>query len=302
MRNRRRRKRFYRFLKLVLGIFFLVLIFTQFTNLYKGFSGLVSPAVRGIQNKSLRLTVEKASAGTEGNYAVFIKNLKTGESYFKDENKIFESASLYKLWVMAEVFRRIQEGELKEDDELSGDIAVLNRKFNISSESAELTSGGLTLTVKSALNQMITISHNYAALLLSERIKLSSVAKFLSDNGFNESRVGIEGDTPQTTAFDMALFLEKLYKGELDNEESTTAMIDLLKKQQLNNKLPKKLPEGTEIAHKTGELGYLSHDAGIVFTDKGDYIIVVLSESDYPPGAEERIADLSKAVYEYFTN
>ena len=77
-------------------------------------------------------------------------------------------------------------------------------------------------------------------------------------------------------------------------------MLDLLKKQKLNNKLPANLPEGVEIAHKTGEIGYFTHDAGIVYTSKGDYIIVVLSQSDMPSAAEDRIASISKNVYDYF--
>ena len=74
----------------------------------------------------------------------------------------------------------------------------------------------------------------------------------------------------------------------------------MLKDQRLNRKLPADLPSNTVIAHKTGELGMFSHDAGIIYTPKGDYIIVVLSKSDTPAAAEKRIADISKAVYDYF--
>ena len=77
-------------------------------------------------------------------------------------------------------------------------------------------------------------------------------------------------------------------------------MIGLLKMQKLNEKLPKYLPNGTVVAHKTGEIDFLTHDAGIIYTKNGDYIIAIFSESDYPPGAKERIAQISKAVYNYF--
>lgn len=77
-------------------------------------------------------------------------------------------------------------------------------------------------------------------------------------------------------------------------------MIDILKKQTLNEKLPKYLPQGTLIAHKTGEIDYLSHDGGIVFSKKGDYVIVVMTEADSPSGVEERIAQISKNVFNYF--
>jgi beta-lactamase class A len=76
--------------------------------------------------------------------------------------------------------------------------------------------------------------------------------------------------------------------------------LTLLKAQKLNNKLPKELPKNTVIAHKTGELDMVSHDAGIVYAQNGNYIIVVMSETSLPVAANERIADISKGVYEYF--
>ncbi len=86
----------------------------------------------------------------------------------------------------------------------------------------------------------------------------------------------------------------------MGNTDSTARMLDLLKKQKLNNKIPKNLPPELVIAHKTGELGWFSHDAGIIYSEKGDYIIVVMSESSIPKAAEDRIADLSKNIYNYF--
>ena len=255
-----------------------------------------SPAIK---SKSLQEAIEKSLEGTTGSYGVVVKNLKTGESYSLNENKVFDAGSLYKLWTMVVVMKEIEAGNLEEDEELSRAIATLNQRFSIDPANAEQTSGTITLTVNQALNQMITISHNYAALLLTEKVKLSTVAKWLETSGFNNSKVGTDGSAPTTTPLDMALYMEKLYKGELASPESTTKMIDLLKAQQLNNKLPQNLPDVT-IAHKTGELGWFSHDAGIVYSQKGDYIIVAMSESPSPKGAEERIAGLSEAVYKYF--
>lgn len=241
--------------------------------------------------------VANSLEGTKGSYAVAIKNLNTGEEYYLNEYKSFETGSLYKLWVMAESFHKIQSGELDPEEKMSRTIADLNQTFGIDPENAELTSGGITMTVNQALTQMITISHNYAAMLLTEKNKLSTVRQFLTENGFKDSAVG--GD-PKTTALDMLKFYEKLRSGQLANQENTDKMLELLKKQRLNNKLPASLPEGVTVAHKTGELGMFTHDAGIVYGKKGEYIIVVLSESPAPAAAEDRIADVSKAVYNYF--
>lgn len=253
------------------------------------------------KSNELSQTVESALSGAEGTYGIVINNLHSGQGYQLNEHKRFDTASLYKLWVMAVVYQDIQAGKLREDQVLSQDVSVLNDEFEIASESAEQTSGTITLSVADALKKMITVSDNYAALLLTEKVHLSHIAAFLQQNGFAESSVGINGDAPSSTASDIALFLEKLYNGKLADKTYTKEMIQLLQEQQLNRKLPKYLPDSLVVAHKTGELDTYSHDAGIVYAPSGNYIIVILTESDDPPSAEERIAEISKDVYNYFT-
>jgi beta-lactamase class A len=237
----------------------------------------------------------------DSNYGVVIRNLKTGERYYFNESKTFETASLYKLWIMAEAFSQIQEGKLKETQILSRDVKELNEDFNIASESAELTEGTITWPVQNAIEQMIIISDNYSALLLSKKLGISTVAEFLNDNGLLLSKMGTGNTSPVSSASDIALFLEKLYHGELADKEYTDKMLSLLKSQRLNEKLPKNLPKDTVVAHKTGELGGLSHDAGIVYSPKDDYIIVIMSETTRPVIANEKIADISKEIYDYFS-
>lgn len=276
-----------------------IMLFNYLTR-GEGKSEMVSSGYKKIIVTGLDKAVTTALDGAEGNYGIFIKNLKTGETFKQNEQTIFLAGSLYKIWVMAEAYNQIKTGDLSEDEELSRSIEYLNKKFQITEENAELTEGAITLTVKNTLKQMITISHNYAALLLTERIKLSKVANFLQVNNFKESRVGTNGEDPVTTPKDIENFFEKLYKGEIIDQDYSNKMLELLKAQKLNNKLPRNLPLDTMIAHKTGELGFYTHDAGIVYSPKADYIIVVMSQSDSPIGAEMRIADISEAVYRYF--
>ncbi|MCL5783980.1 MAG: class A beta-lactamase-related serine hydrolase [Patescibacteria group bacterium] len=280
-------------------ILLLILVAIGISGVFKRSPELISPLSR--INNSLRNIVDESLTGARGTYGIAIKNLKSGESYYFNEHRVFETGSLYKLWIMATVFKQIQDGGLTEDQVLSEDIAALNEKFNIDPDSAELKEGTVTLTVHDALLQMIAISHNYAALLLTEKVKLSSVAAFLKENGFSESSVGTDGDPPKSTPADIALFYERLYKGELANQQYTQEMADLLKNQQSDDGLPKYLPDEVPVANKTGDIGWFKHDAGIIYTGNGDYIITIMSESDYPPGAQERIAMISKEVYEYFT-
>jgi len=81
-----------------------------------------------------------------------------------------------------------------------------------------------------------------------------------------------------TTPDEMAFLLEKIYKKELVSEEASTEMLNILKQQKHNDRLPRMLPLDTEIAHKTGTLRGTISDVGIIFTPEGDFIICVLTE------------------------
>lgn len=250
-----------------------------------------------MERTSLAQAVDQALAGTKGTYGVVVKNLKTGEKYAANDHLSFAAGSLYKIWVLATAFDETEQGNLDPEEVLSRDVAFLNAEFGISPDSAELTEGTVTLTVHQAMEQMVIISHNYAALMLLERLKLSTIQNFNEKHGFKETTLG---ESPETTPSDVALFFEKLYQGELANQENTQEMLAILKKQTRSDKLTASLPPEAAVAHKSGEIDYFTHDAGIVFGPKSDYVIAVLSESGFPPDAEARIAAVSKAVYEYF--
>lgn len=260
----------------------------------------LEPPVDELMNQQLlKKIVDKAIWNSSSTYGVVVKNIKTGQSYGVNDTRDFQPASLYKLWVMATVYDMIEQGLLKESDVLSQYISVLNTEFDIDPEFAEFTEGSITLTVHDAVVQMITVSDNYAALLLTERVTNSAVQRYLTKHGLTHSLLG---EPPVTTPSDIADFFEQLYTGKLANQENTDKMLTYLKNQQLNTKIPKYLPKSLTIAHKTGELGNFTHDAGIIYGKYGDYILVVLTEGANTEGSEERIATLSKAVYEYFEN
>ncbi|MFA5933450.1 MAG: serine hydrolase [Microgenomates group bacterium] len=313
-RQRRKRRRLIQtFVLILITVVAVGFVFMFFRGISGKSGGLVNPFVSSGSNlnspngvnppeaeNQIEKAVKNALVDTKGDYAVAIKNLKTGESYFLNEKKIYETGSLYKLWVMATAYQQIQEGILTKDEILSDSVRNLNQKFNIGPADAEMTSGAFSMSVASAIKQMITISHNYAAMLLTDKVKSSSVEIFLKSNIFSSSALREGVEAPSSNAFDIMLFFEKLYKGELANPEDTTEMLEILKGQQSDGGLPKYLPPTTIVANKTGDIGWFKHDAGIVYTEKGDYIIVVMSKSDSPAGAQDRIALISKAVYEYF--
>ncbi len=233
---------------------------------------------------------------TEGTYAVAIKNLETNEYYFLNENREFDSASLYKLWVMAATYKEIENGNLSLDQNIGFDASTINERLNIASESAEITGGFVGNTVEGAISRMITVSDNYSAHILYLTIGWNKVEEFLSEYNLNDSST----DSVTTTTNDILKYYELLYKGEIVSESASNEMLEILKRQELNDRIPKYLPENTTIAHKTGELGAVKHDAGIVYSPNGDYIIVLMSETADQTTATEIEAGISEKVWEYF--
>lgn len=267
-------------------------------------SPLASPIQSGVEAihyitkvQGLEKIVKPVVENETGTYAVGIKNLKTGDEYYLNENKQLETASLYKLWVMATVFQKVEQGKLSLSQTLSANVTDLNKAFGIDEEDAELKEGVISNTVEGALNKMITISDNYSAYLLAANVRFSVVSQLLAANGFTSSRIGSEAFTDVT---DMVSYFEKLYNEQLVSKDASNQMLALLKQQQINDRIPKYLPEEIDVAHKTGELDGVKHDAGIVFSSKGDYIIVLMSDTDDLTHAAGVEANISKKVWDYF--
>jgi len=270
---------------------------------------IISPIldiVEKVKVSELPKIFDKHFSEEEDNYAVVIKNLETREAFVHNGDKEFISASLYKLWVLAVVKEQLDEGTLSEDDLLSSEKNILDNRLSVNTptpkpegftpeENKEIEY--ISYKIGGALEKMITISDNYSAILLSNRVGAGSITDFLEEYELYNSAYS---SPPKTTAGDIAKYYEQLYMGEIIDQKISSEMITLLKKQEFDDRIPKYLPEDIEIAHKTGELLGAKHDAGIVFRENGDYIIVVLSQTENEAEAAEKIAEFSRDVFEYF--
>lgn len=285
----------------------------------KTLSTIVNSSDIPINESQLDEIVNKHFSEYGKDYAVVIKNIKTGEEYSYNEDEKFKSASLYKLWIMGVAFQKIKDGNMDEQEELSASKQKLDGILSPASptpspenlteekiaeqkaaeEKAAEEDVTISMTTENALNKMIKLSDNYAALLLASRVGTNSVTNFLKQYNLNNSSFLTP---PNTTASDTANYFDLLYKGKIIDKDNSDKMLTILKGQTINDRIPKYLPKDTIIAHKTGELLGAKHDAGIVFTQNGDYIIVVMSNTKNEAIAAENIAKFSEEIYKYFTN
>jgi beta-lactamase class A len=100
-----------------------------------------------------------------------------------------------------------------------------------------------------------------------------------------------------TTAADMAELLVQLLNGDVVSAAASAQMLELLARQQINNRLPAYLPQGTRVAHKTGNLDGLVHDVGVIWTPAGPYVVAVLTV-DNEAIATDLIARIGLLAYQ----
>jgi len=128
-------------------------------------------------------------------------------------------------------------------------------------------------------------------------LKNTNIARKMMD--FKERR---EGEENYTTARDMAYLLEELYYKKFLNKDVSEKCLGLLGQQKINDRIPRKLPRGTLVVHKTGLERNVCHDAGIVFTNKGNFLICVLARHDnrFAKPTKKFIADVTLLTYNYY--
>lgn len=234
-----------------------------------------------------------------GRWAIAVKDLKSGDTYLHNADQKFPAASIYKLAVMYKTYDSIKKGELSKEDIVAGEKSRLDQTLSGTTDQPNQNQNpeNISMTVGEALRVMITISDNYAALLLAESLGWQNIDKFLEEQSLAAIDL-VEEDAPSTTARAVADLLDRIYNFSAVDKQSSQEMQDLLLSQKINDRIPKYLPDTTRVAHKTGELGSVRHDAGIVLGQKGNYVFVFLTETDNPQEASENIAQVSKKIFD----
>ena len=262
-----------------------------------------------IDNKEVEINavIKDYTSKIPGDYAVYIKDLNNSKTYTFDEQKVFNSASLYKLAILYKVYEDLDSGEINKDDLLSADKQTLDEQLSAASEEeADQTSGSseggvISYTVDYAARLMIRVSDNYAALLLADEVGWGNAQRSLEKIkilGFD-----LTGENaPSVNADAVGQLLEKIYKKEAVSKQASAQMIDILADQRINDRIPKLLAGDIKVAHKTGEFDGIRHDAGIVFGRRQDYIFVFLSQTGDPVETSNNMAVASKEIFDILEN
>ncbi|HKP54239.1 MAG TPA: serine hydrolase [Chloroflexia bacterium] len=252
-------------------------------------------------DSQLQALVEDVVGDLGGDWGVAVKKLDTGQyaAYNGDEQHV--SASLYKMWVLCELFRQAQAGII----DLDGYEAVTGSDAWYDASLGDLNlPTGTTVSLRRAAYLMITVSDNTAAALLVRVLGPDNINRFMRQNGLNHSLLDWSGIGDNlTTPIDVLHEMELIATSQMVDAEASRQMIEIMLDQQVNNLLAPGLPEGTPFAHKHGNLGSLLHNAGIVWGPSGPFVIVAMSSNlDSYTTAYDNMPVLMERVYNYFNN
>ncbi len=259
----------------------------------------------------IRQIIKKAAHKGTGLLGVGFKDLLTGEEIYLNGDTAFPTASVFKIFVLCELFRREQKGTFSFDEQHT----LLNCEKSIGSGILEQAEEGTVYSMMDYAMLMMSISDNTASDYLFSVAGRDNIRKnIIEPLGLTNTKIDLNcaqlltynydvtieeyrkivdaengrfhrRNSPyflcqteknnQSSPRDMVKLLSLMYDGKLLGTDSDQRMIDIMRQCKTNARIPAKLPEGTPVAHKTGSIDHLTNDCGIVYTDNGDYVLTL---------------------------
>lgn len=263
---------------------------------------------------ALRRDLESRLKAVPGATGLWFYDLDTGDSIGLGEDRVFHAASVAKVFVLVEAFKRDYEGTVDLDaqvdlsDAFPG--AVGGEPFRVSDCAGLARKVGPRASARKLCEEMISVSSNCAADNLIQLLGgpdaitqtahalgagRSKLPRYLMDEKAFEA-----GLNPETTPADIGRVMEQFARMQVVRPESSAEMVRILTLCR-GGFLARDLPEDkVEIAHKTGAIDRVRHDAGFIRCENGTYVLAVLMQDlkDEKAG-EDAGAAVSKACYDY---
>jgi len=224
-----------------------------------------------------------------GVYGLYVVRLSDNTNYGISQNETFEAASLIKLPVMAALYVEAENGDLdleteyslKDEDKVSGSGSLYGKP------------AGTILSYEDLVwymgQQSDNTAFNVALNILGEEKVIEAIGKIgMKDTSLEKN---------ETTPYDIGLFFQKLWDGEIVSKKSRDKILDSLTDTIYEEWLAAGIPDGIDVAHKFGREVHVVNDAGIVFADE-PFVLVILSKGVVEREADEIFPELSKTVYD----
>jgi len=269
-----------------------------------------TPSQTGLEGRIRQII---SASGAE--VAVAFQRVDGSRELLIDPDKPFHAASTMKVPVMIELFREASAGQLSLDEQLPiknefhsiVDSSVYQLDPGDDSDSVVYANVGKTMSLRDLCEQMITVSSNFAANLLIERLGVDNIRRTVTRLGADGMQVlrGVEdnkafdrGMNNTTTARGLMVLMQKIATGHAVNPSADAEMAAILKRQRFNDAIPAGLPPGTVVGHKTGSITKIHNDAAIVFAPKPYVLVVLVRGIQDQKVSAALIASISREIWE----
>jgi len=258
--------------------------------------------------------IESAIERRGADVAVAFRTLDGRTQWLRRADEPFHAASTMKVAVLIELYRQARQGKLKLDDPLSVknefhslvDGSAFALDPNDDSERNLYRAAGGTRTLRELSELMITVSSNLAANLLMDKLGVENIragVHALGADGMSvlrdleDAKAFEQGLVNTTTAQALLALLEAIARGQAVDRESSRQMLETLERQTINEAIPAGLPAGTRVAHKTGDITRIWHDAGIVLAGRPFVLVVLTRGLENPKESTALIAEITRELY-----
>jgi len=278
-----------------------------------------APRAEALDALHLRLDSLERKSGARS-LAVAVYDTQTEVSFRRHADRWFHAASTIKVAILLGVYASIHHGWLLPHSRLHVrnrfHSAVDGQPFRVLADrdanSEVHESIGKMMRISELALHMIATSSNLATDLLLDLVGLDTVQRALDDLGVDgiDIRRGVEderafehGINNRVSADGLVQLLRLIAEERAFSPELSREMLGILHAQEFRNGIPARLPRAVRVAHKTGEISTIAHDAGVVYPpNRKPYVIAILTEwSPEAAGRSATIAEVSHAVYELLT-
>ena len=236
-------------------------------------------------------------------------------AWYSRGDEVFHAASTMKIPVMIELFHQVREGKVKLSDPLPiknefhslVDGSVYTLKADDDSETDLYKAVGQTRTLEQLCDLMVTVSSNFATNLLIQKLGVENIRATVTSlhaDGMNVMR-GVEdnkafekGMNNTTTARGLAALLVAIANGKAVDPDSSAKMVEIMERQKFNEGIPAGVPKNIRVAHKTGEITKIHHDAGIVYAERPFVIVVLVRGIEDFKQSSALIAGITRELYQ----
>jgi beta-lactamase class A len=234
---------------------------------------------------------------------VMLLDLDTNAYVDINASEVFPAASTIKFPILVAFFQEVDADKLQLSESL------VMKKEQVATESGDMQYQpvGTTFSAIETATQMMVVSDNTATNMvidrlggmtaLNQRFKSWGLSATLLANPLPDVKA-----TNTTSPKDLATLMSQVQNGKLVSMKSRDRLLEIMRRIENDTLLPQGLDKGATIAHKTGTLGGLLGDIGLIDTPTGKRYLasVLVKRQRNDPNAEKLVQQISRLAYQRF--